>query len=379
MAQKLLLAEGLDLLRRTEAREYDVDCSQVRISGSNKYRKELSRLAQAYAAVYQDYLRGVEILNYVRRCAMESDEPNSQSLVELCEGKMRAYMDRCEGVRKKEDNILLPLNQVDSYVAKAAFEVGEPVFVLMGAQYVLKRKEGFSREETLTDGSYLIVVKNLDSYSVAAPQVSVCIDIVPQRGQKQRLEKVIPCQCGWRRVIGVVASAALKLEAHTDGLLRDSHIDIALYRLEPSSLTTPSTGTGAQLDTPGAMAEKLVAELPKLSDDELKRLASPSVSKEGLSPPVPHEGDANDADPLMQQLQSLKVPHTHHRASSPAVMPERIEVSPANMTCADRMRRLRATLNVWPDENVMAAPLSREQQCTLQAVFALPFPTEIGD
>ncbi|ORC85325.1 uncharacterized protein TM35_000361850 [Trypanosoma theileri] len=384
MTQKLILAEGLDLLRRTEAREYEVDRSQVRISSSNKYRNELGRLAQAYGVVYADYLRGVEIINYVRRCAMESSDVNSRSLVEMCEGKMRVYMDRCDGVRKKEDNILLPLEQVDTHLVKAAFEVAEPVFMLNGAQYKLTRKEPFMREEQLGDGSYLLVVKNLDSYGIAAPLVTVVVDIIPQRGQQQRLEKEIPCQCGWRRVIGVVGKSTLRVMARTDGLVRDSHVDITLYNLERETSTTSTNSKTMRIegnynDAPGAMAEKIVQQLPKLTDEELEILANSKVPTGELPGKAPNSDEPKNTKVTMQQLQSLNVPHIGGNATTPLVVPERIEVNPAKMNCSDRLKRLRMTLNAWPANNVMAVQLNREQQTILQAAFALPLPTELDD
>ncbi|RNF26754.1 uncharacterized protein Tco025E_00988 [Trypanosoma conorhini] len=373
MAQKLLLAEGLDLLRRTEAREYEVDRSQARICSSNKYRHELSRLVQAYGTVYQDYLRGVEIINYVRRAAMSRNGPEDGRLIEMCEGKMKAYMDRCELVRKKEDNILLPLDQMNQDVTNGEFDLGAPLFVLSGAQYAIKHSAPFSREEKLTDGSYLFVVKNLDDYSVAAPELVVTIDIVPQRGQQQRLEKVIPCQCGWRRVIGVVAAATVNVLIRSKGLLRDSHVDVALYRLEPKRAAP------AEMQPPGVISDHLIAQLPKLTDDELAALAIPSVPTDTPAP-RPREGaHRQEAGNSMEELRALSVPYAQPRVTLSTTVPEPIEVNPANMTCAARMQRLRTTLNAWPNSNVLATPLGKEPLLVIQAMSALPFPTELAD
>ncbi|RNF23324.1 hypothetical protein TcG_01586 [Trypanosoma cruzi] len=372
MTQKLLLAEGLDLLRRTEAREYEVDRIQARICSSSKYRHELLRLVQAYNTVYHDYLRAVEIINYVRRTAASNNDPRDEKLIEMCEGKMRVYMDRCELVRKKEDNILLPIEQMNQDWTSDDFLLGSPVFVLSGVQHAIKRNAPFVREEKLGDGSYLFVVKNLDSYNVAAPELSVTIDIVPHKGQQQRLEKVIPCQCGWRRAIGVVTSTELHVLIRSNGLLRDSHVDVALYRLEPKSATT------TQAPPPGVISDQRIAKLPKLTDEDLALLSIPNVPTESLAP-LPHQGaQPNETGNAMQELQSLRVPYSQPRTQLAAMVPEPIEVSPANMNCAGRMQRLRNTLSAWPNSNVLAVPLDREQQCVLQAVFALPFPSDIA-
>ncbi|RNF10811.1 hypothetical protein TraAM80_01353 [Trypanosoma rangeli] len=373
MTQKLLLAEGLDLLRRTEAREYEVDRSQARICSSNKYRHELSRLVQAYGTVYQDYLRGVEIINYVRRTALSKNDPKEEKLIEMCEGKMRAYMDRCELVRRKEDNILLPLDQMNQNLMSGEFVLGSPLFVLSGAQFSIKHSAPFLREEKLSDGSYLFVVKNLDAYSVAAPELGVTIDIVPQRGQQQRLEKVIPCQCGWRRVIGVVASATVNVLVRSKGLLRDSHVDVALYRLEPKSVTP------AEMQPPGLISDQLIAQLPKLTDEELAALVIPSIPTDALAPKAHQGANSSNAGNAMEQLQSLSVPYSQPSMPFSTMVPEPIEVNPANMTCAARLQRLRNTLNAWPNSNVMATSLGRESQVVVQTISALPFPTELSD
>ncbi|EKF39100.1 hypothetical protein MOQ_000677 [Trypanosoma cruzi marinkellei] len=290
----------------------------------------------------------------------------------MCEGKMRLYMDRCELVRKKEDNILLPIEQMNQDWTSDDFLLGSPVFVLSGVQHAIKRNAPFVREEKLGDGSYLFVVKNLDSYNVAAPELSVTVDIVPQKGQQQRLEKVIPCQCGWRRAIGVVNSAELHVLIRSRGLLRDSHVDVALYRLEPKSAATTQT------PPPGVMTDQRIAQLPKLTDEDLALLSIPNVPTESLAP-LPHQGTKpNETGNAMQELQSVRVPYSQPRTQLAAMVPEPIEVNPANMTCAERMQRLRNTLSAWPNSNVLAVPLDREQQCVLQAVFALPFPTDLA-
>lgn len=371
MTQKLLLAEALDILRRTEAREYEIDRSQVRISSSNKYRHELCRLVQAYDSVYTDYIRGMEIMNYVRRCTMNGYSLTNDKLIEMCEGKMKTYMDRCEMVRKKKDNILLPLDQLDQYVAKGLFDLASPLFVLDSTIYAVKHNEPFVRKEKLKDGSYLLVVKNMDSYSLAAPLLTVFVEVIPERGQPQQLKKVVPCQCGWQRVIGVVSPATLSLVVRSKGLLRDSHVDVAFYCLDPA------TAAKKQVEPPGVEAEKLLAQLPRITNDELAQLASARIPTERLPGVKTHAGSVEQN--TVQPPPSLNAPHVPAGKQTPPAVPDPIEVNPAALTCVGRLQRLRNTLDTWPDNGVVTAALTKEQQYVLQSVFALPFPTEIAE
>jgi hypothetical protein len=239
MTQKLLLAEGLDLLRQCEQREYDVDRTKTRISGSNRYRSELGRLLQSYDVVYQQYVRGIRILNYVRHTALTDQNPRnaqySKNLAEFCAGKMSAYMTRCDNIIKKTDHILLPIEQVDT-VTKEGYAPQDTVYLQDGVTYPLSRKEKvLAKEFTVSGGTYVLVLKNRDDYALAAPDVDVTLVVLPQRGsglEPSRVELKLPCQCGWRKVMGVVDAATIQLEIRFSGI-RDAHIDVLLQRWCP--------------------------------------------------------------------------------------------------------------------------------------------------
>ncbi|KPA83705.1 hypothetical protein ABB37_01959 [Leptomonas pyrrhocoris] len=236
MTQKLLLAEGLDLLRQCEQREYDVDRTKTRISSSSRYRNELGRLLQSYDVVYQQYVRGIQILNYVRHTALTDRNPRnaqySKNLAEFCAGKMAAYMTRCDNIVKKTDHILLPIELVDQ-VTKEGYAPEDTVYLQDGATYPLSRKEKvLAKEFTVAAGTYVLALKNRDDYTLAAPDVDVTLVVLPQRGsglEPSRVELKLPCQCGWRKVVGVVDAATLQLEIRFSGI-RDAHVDVLLQK-----------------------------------------------------------------------------------------------------------------------------------------------------
>ena len=251
MTQKLLLAESLDLLRQCEQREYDVDRTKTRISSSNRYRNELGRLLQSYDAVYQQYVRGIQILNYVRHTALADQNSRnaqySKNLSEFCAGKMTAYMARCDNIVKKTDHVLLPLEQVD-LVTKEGYAPEDTVYLQDGMTYPLSRKEKMlAKEFTVAAGTYVLVLKNRDDYALAAPDVDVTLVVLPQRGsglEPSRVELKLPCQCGWRKVIGVVDAATIQLEIHFSGI-RDAHIDVLLQKWCPVGEVRRSGGGGS--------------------------------------------------------------------------------------------------------------------------------------
>lgn len=250
MTQKLLLAEGLDLLRQCEQREYDVDQTKTRISSNSRYRSELGRLLHSYDVVYQQYIRGIQILNYVRHTALADRNPRnaqySKNLSEFCVGKMSAYMTRCDNIIKKTDFILLPIEQVDM-VTKEGFAPEDTVYLQDGMTYPLSRKEKvLAKEFTVSAGTYVLALKNRDDYSLAAPDVDVTLVVLPQRGsglEPSRVEVKLPCQCGWRKVVGVVDAATIQLEIRFSGI-RDAHIDVLFQKWCPIDAISRGGGGG---------------------------------------------------------------------------------------------------------------------------------------
>ncbi|KAG5511218.1 hypothetical protein JKF63_07160 [Porcisia hertigi] len=257
MTQKLLLAESLDLLRQCEQREYDVDRNKQRISSDSQYRNELGRLLQSYDGVYQQYVRGLCILNHVRHTALSERDPKSaeysRKLSEFCAGKMTAYMARCDSIVRKMDGILLPIQQVD-LVVKEGYVPDEAIYLQDGMTYPLSRREKvLAKEFMLMAGTYILTLKNRDDYTLAAPEVNVTLATLPQRGsgaEPLRVELKLPCQCGWRKVIGIVDASTVQLEIRYSGI-RDAHVDILLQRWASADEMGRSGGAGACASGPG--------------------------------------------------------------------------------------------------------------------------------
>ncbi|KAG5486745.1 hypothetical protein LSCM1_08001 [Leishmania martiniquensis] len=434
MTQKLLLAESLDLLRQCEQREYDVDRTKLRISSSNRYRNELGRLLQSYDTVYQQYVRGIHILNYVRHTALADSSPQraqyTKNLSEFCAGKITAAMVRCNNILRKMDAILLPIEQVD-HITKEGYAPEDTIYLQDGITYPLSRKERvMAKEFTLTAGTYVLALKNRDDYTLAAPGVDVTLVVLPQRGsglEPSRVEVKLPCQCGWRKVIGVVDASTVQLEIRHSGI-RDAHVDVVFQKWcaiedidRPSgaasghgSVVSPSTcdsgdynttcksaaghhpkskmGGNGGAATPARQQPKWMGQLPRLPDDELASLASynapatglPTASNLGLSGSggtVPVAPSAVE-DPWAT-LASLNVPNAPTTRGAPnaaSVMsvPDPVEANPPGMTCRQRLDRIHQLMNVWPSSGVTACALQAESQCFIQSVYTLPFPRELS-
>ncbi|GET85954.1 hypothetical protein, conserved [Leishmania tarentolae] len=448
MTQKLLLAESLDLLRQCEQREYDVDRTRVRISSSSRYRGELARLLQSYDTVYQQYVRGIQILNHVRHTALVDKNPKnaqySKNLSEFCAGKITAYMTRCSNIIRKTDAILVPIEQVD-LVTKEGYTPEDTVYLQDGMTYPLSRKDKvIAKEFTLMAGTYVLTLKNRDDYTLAAPDVDVTLVVVPQRGrglEPSRVEMQLPCQCGWRKVVGVVDVSTVQLEIRHKGI-RDAHIDVLFQKwcaVEDIGLSGgAASGPGAALPpsifdsgefksackvTPGLsgnsgttggfshpsytpiassagdtaaparpQAQQWLNSLPELPDDELATLANYNVPSASL-PAVPmrrtngnvtvsSESPSAAEDPWAT-LTNLNVPYAPTARSAPnaaSVMqvPEPVEVNPTGMTCRQRLDRIHQLMDAWPSTGVAACALPTEPHNFVQEVHALPFPRELS-
>ncbi|XQJ24712.1 hypothetical protein NXY56_000606 [Leishmania guyanensis] len=387
MTQKLLLAEGLDLLRQCEQREYDVDQAKLRISSNSRYRSELGRLLQNYDAVYQQYVRGLQILNYVRHTALADTNPKSaqysKNLSEFCAAKITAYITRCYNIIRKTDNILVPFEEID-LISKEGYKPEETLYLQDGSTYPLSRKEKvMAKEFTLMAGTYVLVLKNRDDYTLAAPDVDVKLTVLPPRGsglESSRVELKLPCQCGWRKVVGCVDASTVQLEIRYSGI-RDAHVDVLFQKwcaveeigrsggaggaagglgpaLSPlifdnggkyfdgKTTSNPNDGaaggfgnrlcplpnvSGNGVGAPAyqQQQQQWVNQLPRLPDDELTTLANYNVPSSNL-PTVPNHlatgsgasaatssATLASAEDPWATLASLNVPHTSTTCGAP--------------------------------------------------------------
>lgn len=334
MNPKLILAEGLDVLRKGEAKEREADKLQEAIVKSSKLRKQLPRLKMDYSHAYDTFIRGLELINFVRRTAITVGE---HDLVKFCEVRMSHYMDRCENLRNKEANILLPIQLMSSGAAgsvKDGYEIKACLARLDGGRG-LNKKTSWKHSLDVTDGSYMIRVRNLDDYAMAAP--SVVVEIALQ-GVKTPLlvKKSIPCQCGWVRYVGVVGRGLMHLIVSCDAVLRESHVELELLRLEEISKSD------------------WMSSLPPI--DGL--LSDVGVESSGTAAAVATR--LPTFAPPQQQLYVL--------------------VNPAGVPLANRMNQLRMVLDSYPSGGVGVAKLDKSEQFVLQAVHELPIPTDIcGD
>jgi hypothetical protein len=340
MNAKLILAEGLEVLRRGESKEVAADKLQEAIIKSSKLRRELPRLKGAYSHAYDTFIRGLELVNFVRRTAIAVGE---HDLVRFCEVRMNHYMDRCEALRNKEANILLPIQLMSSGAAggvKDGYEVKGCVGRL-DADHGLNSKHPWKLSIDVLDGSYMIRVRNLDDYAIAAPSVVVELAVLGVK-TPLHIKKAIPCQCGWIRYVGVVGKGLMHLSVSCDGVLRDSHVDVEVLRLEEVAKddwmkTLPSIDDGLLTDTKGATKGR--------------------------------DGDVDDA------IGGAQLP-----TFAPPQQPVYVLVNPAGVSLVNRLAQIRKLLDSWPAGNVAATKLDKGEQFILQAVHSLMIPTDLcGD
>ncbi|CBH12748.1 hypothetical protein, conserved [Trypanosoma brucei gambiense DAL972] len=376
MNQKILLAEALNILQRTRASELEVDCRQQQVVGNNKLRSELSNLCSLYERVGNDYLLGAEIINHVRRTVMGNDDVNSRRLTAFCEGKMEECMDRCEVVRAKKDNILLPLTQMGQHAPKEGFDLGDPVLLANGNSFTIKRSKPFERTVVLRDGSYVFWIKNLDSYSIAAPKVAVLLEFSTTLGTARRVQKVVPCQCGWKHVIGVIQPVTTRVVVSSDAVVRDSHVEVALYSLKEAPVQ-PDEKKELKLSEVSSVAG--LAKVQGVADNDVAALTEHKVPNRTLPTGPEDRINTKSEKDITEELQSLKVPHVSSKESSAPVPPRPAQEIPQNMNCVQRLQQLQECLNAWPKDGVMAVTLGREQRHIIRSLYALPSPVEIDE
>ena len=342
MNTNLLLAEALDVLKKAETREHHLDRLQEQVAKSAKRHRELSKLKNDYSAVYDTYIRALEMVNFVRRSAMGSNE----ELVRFCGEKMNFFMNHCDKLREKETNILVPIDEADE-VVKDGFRVERTIKLLSP---VLSRGQPYADDFTLSDGCYEVILKNMDQYSVVAPTVQIAVQIRPLSGQAQVYRKEVPSQCGWCKFIGVVSSANVRILVGTDAFVRKSHVTIELRQL-------------SETKADGQWLEKL----PKIDESELTMLtlARLPVDEVGGLPPPPKDS--------IDELKNLHVPY--HTASP--VSPKVIPPAARSLTLEERLKIVQRATEPFPS---LPMKIAGPALVLSQRICALPEPTEIcGD
>lgn len=394
MNVKLLLAESLDVLKKAEERESQTDQMQDRVARSGK--KDFQPVKKMYASLYDAYIKGLEMLNFCRRTAIDSGD---DELSTFCAEKMNSYMNRCEKLRDKESNILSTLEQaVMSGLNKEGFEVGQTVFHVAGSE-PLKQSQPIIFENTLDDGSYQLVIKNLDDYSVAAPIVEVQFLVRGKNGKAQIHRKFVPPHCAWSRFVGVVGSGSVKLRVSTDAWVRSSHVDVTLRQLLPSANVVVGQVAGESTEGGWVAALPPLPPIPDMDDlqhcddQDVEELPSAPAAcsaqpnkekKEELpeAPPLAADRPPQPKGPKVIDLPEAPPPASAGNGPQPKgpkvvdLPPREPCVNPAGETVDQRMSRMVAIMSGWKD-TAATAPTNKDEQILIRQLYLLTLPTEI--
>lgn len=344
MSVKLLLGEGLDVIRHGEVLEYETNKHLERIK-SKKSKSEIAKVIQDLEMVYRTYVKGLEILNAVRHLTDSKASPSKtagvqedKNINELCRGKMLLYMDRCTAILDKTSNIFIPINQIaipmTEYSAGTSIQTGLECFSL-------EEKNKMARfSTTLSRGTYVITLLNKDDYTILSPEVVVHVSSTPVNPSVCLLETVstlsspVPCGMGWRRVIGTTHGAELCIEVSSSAS-RQAHLSLQLHYFS-SNCPNPIIPKENEQNT-----KLLKRQLPRSSLTEKPSPTSPSVS------------------PAISSVHPLSV-------------------CPEGLTCEQRYDRLLLFTDTWKSDVLRATSLPAECQEFIQDLYALPLPTSLA-
>eukprot|EP01060_Flectonema_neradi_P022754 TRINITY_DN30982_c0_g1_i1.p1 TRINITY_DN30982_c0_g1~~TRINITY_DN30982_c0_g1_i1.p1 ORF type:complete len:444 (+),score=89.32 TRINITY_DN30982_c0_g1_i1:82-1332(+) len=221
---KLQLAQGFELGKRAVAEEQRAD--ELQKGWLKSSDRDIAKMKAAYKKCYTTYMECLENFNAVR------NNPSSDSnMIQFCTEQMQLYMSKCENVKEKENNILLPPNnpipQKDGYV------FGEVIFERRPEQKV-KPKEVISYDGPIGEGPYCINVKYLDNPSVTSSTVLVQVLVETKRGATQKWVKHLPSFTQWSRNVGVAsidAPARLRLSVSSNSWLRSLQLHVTIHEL----------------------------------------------------------------------------------------------------------------------------------------------------
>lgn len=345
MTNKLLLAEGLDVIRHGEVLEYELNKRLVHVK-SKKGINEIGRLVQDYEVVYRTYVKGLEILNVVRHLTdskSSASAPGSadsdRQLNEFCRQRMRLYMDRCSTILDKVSAIFIPIDQVaipmEEYTAGSSIPTGLENIVLKDKNTSVEHTVELSR------GTYVVTVLNKDNYTILAPAVRVSLTTKPLDLSVALLETLnvhsepIPGGMGWRRVIGTTRGAQLCIVVHSDGS-RDAHLSLHISAFH-SDCPNPTKSTKVEEET---TTKQQAAAL------SLEKTSSSTLTQ------------ASPAGTLLGSVQPLTV-------------------RPKGMTCEERYDLFMLATATWQSYTVKSACLPGACEQFLQKIDALPMPSEI--
>lgn len=338
MSNKLLLGEGLDVIRRGEIREYELN-KLLEHTKANKGSKEVGKLVQDFESVYRTYVSGLEILNCVRhrtspKVSSATSVDSDKQLNEFCSGKMRVYMERCKTILETISQVYIPIQQIA--IPMEGYSAGSAI--LTGLENILLREKCATTDCTLelSRGTYVITLLNKDEYTFLPPEVKVALVTKPHDPSVTLLEALnvkanVPCGMGWRRVIGTTGGATLHVSITASGK-RDAHLS-----LHVSSFHS---------DCPSIMS--------KLEEKEGEKAEGSSIMVSSLE----------------------KATRSTKKSLSPSKV-QPVVVRPRGMNCQERYDLLMLATGDWESEAVEKVMLPAHCQKFLQTVYALPMPTNI--
>ena len=221
---KLQLAHGFELGKRAVAEEQRAD--ELQKGWLKSSDRDIAKMKAAYKKCYTTYMECLENFNTVR-----NNGASDPAMMAFCAEQMQIYMSKCENVKEKENNILLPPNnpipQKDGYV------FGEIVFERR-PEHKVKPKEVVSYEGPIGEGPYCINVKYLDNPSVTSSTVLVQVLVETRRGATQKWVKHLPSFTQWSRNVGVAridSPARLRVSVSSNSWLRNLQLHVTIQEL----------------------------------------------------------------------------------------------------------------------------------------------------
>eukprot|EP01059_Diplonema_ambulator_P018147 TRINITY_DN30340_c0_g1_i1.p1 TRINITY_DN30340_c0_g1~~TRINITY_DN30340_c0_g1_i1.p1 ORF type:complete len:390 (+),score=78.24 TRINITY_DN30340_c0_g1_i1:48-1217(+) len=381
---KVSLAEGFDLGKRAELEEKRADAMQQGWMKSSD--RDVAKLKAAYQRCYTTYIECLEKFNAVRR-----NTPDLE-LQKFCADKMTEYMAKCERVKERETNILLPATV--SMNAKQGYVIDQVLFERR-PERKLGTKEEIYHEVTVGEGAYYVNVKYLDSPSVASPTILAQVVLETARGKTIKYHKHLPAFTQWSRNIGVSsldAPARLRFKLTSNSWIRSLQLHVVVESLKEAAdpsldmlappmppYAVPRQGNDNMLDVhiPTGPVHAPPEERKEITIEELESLCIPPVEGPGwdvgyapvnprtLPPPPKFDlTDLSPPEPLTEPLDAVLRAVGDCVGSGSQV--------PQHSACPESMmelRRVSGSVSSWPSE-----PKNEELANFLNT---LPPPTEL--
>eukprot|EP01064_Diplonema_japonicum_P015816 TRINITY_DN2373_c0_g1_i1.p1 TRINITY_DN2373_c0_g1~~TRINITY_DN2373_c0_g1_i1.p1 ORF type:complete len:321 (+),score=82.13 TRINITY_DN2373_c0_g1_i1:325-1287(+) len=209
---------------------------------------------------------------------------------------MTEYMEKCERVKERETNILLPANT--STCAKEGYVIDQILFERR-AEKKLKTKEEIYHEVTVGEGAYYINVKYLDNPAVASPTVLTQVVLETARGKTVKYMKHLPAFTQWSRNIGVApadAPARLRFKLTSNSWIRSLQLHVVIQSLKEAA--DPALDMIVPPLPPYAM--------PQMQEDPLENLLDVPIPRDPLNAPPPE--DQRPKEITLEELEALCIP-----------------------------------------------------------------------